>query len=202
MKFLIDGSANRIKVRRGQADEIIAGQFLTPLTGYKKCEDVFGVDNGAFSGMTPKKLQGFTRLLARYYEHRDKCLFVAIPDKVADHKQTLIMWDEFHHVADGYNKSFVVQDGFDGWPSNADSLFIGGSTEFKDSDECGQIVLSAIKNNMHVHVGRVNTYDRFIKFHMLGANTCDGSGISMYDHMIEKLYELLKEYNHWINSPQ
>ena len=58
MKFLIDGSANRIKQRRLQADELIAGQLLTPLTKYKKCEVVFGVDNGGFTGAKP---EGFSK---------------------------------------------------------------------------------------------------------------------------------------------
>ena len=193
MKFLIDGSSNRLKARRAQADELIVGQFLTPLTGYKKCEDIFGIDNGFFSGMTEKKIQGFIRLLARYYDYRDQCLFVAIPDKVGDHKETLSMWYDYNYLADGYKKAFVVQDGFDMWPNNADALFIGGSTEFKDSSECADIVKLALENNKHVHIGRVNGFERFWKFHQLGAHTCDGSGISMYDHMLEKLYKLYRE---------
>lgn len=189
MKFLIDGSSVRIAERKLQAAELIAGQLLTPLTRYKRCEPVFGIDNGAFSGLD---LKGFTRLLKRYYEFRDQCLFVAIPDKVADHKETLLMWDKYNGLADGYKKAFVAQDGFDGWPKNVDAIFIGGSTEFKDSKECEDIVLTALDNNMHVHIGRVNTYERFYNFHQIGAHTCDGSGISMYDHMLEKLYKLFK----------
>lgn len=189
MKFLIDGSGARIKERRRQADELIAGQLLTPLTGYKKCEEVFGIDNGAFSGLD---LKGFKRLLDRYYNDRVECKFVAIPDEVANHKKTLKLWDEHQHLADGYKKAFVVQDGFDGWPSNADAVFIGGSTEFKDSYECQQIVLAALEDNKHVHIGRVNTFYRFYHFHCLGAHTCDGSGVSMYDHMLENIKKLLK----------
>ena len=189
MRFLIDGSAKRIKFRRGQADEIIEGQLLTPLTGYKKCQDSFGIDNGAFSGLD---LPGFTRLLKRYYEYRADCLFVAIPDKVGDHKETVKMWEEHNHLADGYKKAFVIQDGFTEWPENADAIFVGGSTEFKDSYEVEQIVKKALDNEMHVHIGRVNTFDRFYHFHRLGAHTCDGSGISMYDFMIEKLYRLYR----------
>ena len=189
MKFLIDGSSVRIKERREQADELIAGQLLTPLTRYKKCEKVFGIDNGAFSGLD---IKGFKSLLARYYDDRADCKFVAIPDEVANHKQTLKLWDEHQHLADGYKKAFVIQDGFDEWPSNADAVFIGGSTEFKDSYECQQIVLAALKDNKHVHVGRVNTFYRFYHFHCLGAHTCDGSGVSMYDHMLENIKKLLK----------
>ena len=190
MKFLIDGSGKRITERRLQADELIIGQLLTPLTGYKLAEPKFGIDNGAFSGMTDQKIAKFTRLLDRYYDKRDSCFFVAIPDKVADHKESLAMWDKYHHLADGYTKAFVAQDGFDGMPDGARALFIGGSNDFKDSDECTDIVMRHVKDGFHVHVGRVNGFERFIKFHEIGAHTCDGSGISMYDHMLEKLYGL------------
>ena len=190
MKFLIDGSGKRIKARREQADELIGGQLLTPLTGYKLAEPKFGIDNGAFSGMTEQKIAKFTRLLSRYYDKRQNCFFVAIPDKVADHKKSLAMWEQYNHLADGYTKAFVAQDGFDGMPSDAGALFIGGSNDFKDSLECEDIVKRHIDAGMHVHIGRVNGFERFIKFHNIGAHTCDGSGISMYDHMLDKLYGL------------
>ena len=189
MKFLIDGSAVRIKERRLQADELIAGQLLTPLTRYRRCEDVFGIDNGGFTGA---KIEGFTKLIKNQYEVKEQCLFAAVPDKIANHKETLSMWNDYQHIADGYKKAFVVQDGFDGWPSNADAIFLGGSTEFKDSCEAEQIVKVALDNKMHVHIGRVNTFYRFYHFHCLGAHTCDGSGISMYDHMLKKLYAAYK----------
>lgn len=189
MKFLIDGSAARIKVRREQADELIEGQLLTPLTRYRRCEESFGIDNGGFTGA---KIEGFTKIIKNQWDFRKQCLFAAVPDKVGNHKETLSMWEEHNHIADGYKKAFVVQDGFDEWPENADALFIGGSTEFKDSYECEQIVRAGLDNKMHVHIGRVNTFYRFYHFHCIGAHTCDGSGISMYDAMLDKLYALYK----------
>jgi len=187
MKFLIDGSSVRLGERRLQANELIAGQLLTLLTGYKRCEEVFGIDNGGFTGA---KIKGFTRLVKRQFEAKEQCLFAAVSDKVENHKETLAMWSDYHHLADGYKKAFVVQDGFDEWPSNADAIFLGGSTAFKDSYEAEQIVKAALANDMHVHIGRVNTFYRFYHFHCIGAHTCDGSGISMYDNMLEKLSKL------------
>ena len=188
MKFLIDGSSVRLGERRGQANELIAGQLLTPLTRYRRCEYVFGIDNGGFTGA---KIEGFTKLIKNQFESRDQCLFAAVPDKVENHKETLSMWDDYHSIADGYKKAFVVQDGFDEWPSNADAIFLGGSTGFKDSYEAEQIVKAALNNDMHVHIGRVNTFQRFYHFHCIGAHTCDGSGISMYDDMLAKLQSLI-----------
>lgn len=185
MKFLIDGSKARLAERRLQADELIAGQLLTPLTGYKKCEKVFGIDNGAFSGV---KIKGLQKIIDRYREDKDNCVFVAIPDKVFDHSTTLAMWSDYHHMADGYVKAFVAQDGFDELPSNAKAVFIGGTDEFKASSDCECLVKSALADGLHVHIGRINTIDRFDRFDKMGADTCDGSGVSMYDHMLEKLY--------------
>ena len=143
MKFLIDGSAVRIKARREQANELIAGQLLTPLTRYRRCEDIFGIDNGGFRGA---KIDGFKKIIENQYEYRGNCLFAAVPDKVENHKETLSMWDDYQHLADGYNKAFVVQDGFDEWPSNADAIFLGGSTSFKDSYEAQQIIDTAFRD--------------------------------------------------------
>lgn len=188
MKFLIDGSGARIEKRTNQAPHLIEGQLLTPLTAYKKASNIFGVDNGAFSGLD---LKGFKRILKEQYNNRFNCRFVAIPDKVANHKETLKMYEEYESLADGYHKAFVVQDGFDYFPSNASALFIGGSTEFKDSYECEQIVRFGLKLGLHIHIGRVNTFDRFYHYHKVGAHTCDGSGVSMYDHMLDRIAHLL-----------
>ncbi len=190
MKFLIDGAASRIKARQQQASELIAGQLLTPLTRYRRHTKVFGVDNGGFSGAKP---EGFKRILDNQRDFKHNCLFAAVPDKVGCHKETLAMWSEYHHLADGYKKAFVVQDGFDEWPSNADAIFLGGSTEFKDSYEAEQIVKAALGNKMHVHIGRVNTIYRFYHFHCIGAHTCDGSGVSMYDGTFDKLISALNK---------
>lgn len=190
MKFLIDGSAQRLKEKRAQDPNLITGQLMTPLTRYRRCEEVFGVDNGGFKKARP---EGFKKILVNQWDFRDNCLFAAVPDKVENHKETLAMWSDYHHLADGYKKAFVVQDGFDEWPSNADAIFLGGSTHFKDSYEAEQIVRAALSDGMHVHIGRVNTIYRFYHFHCIGAHTCDGSGISIHRDMLQKLSDRLKK---------
>lgn len=67
-----------------------------------------------------------------------------------------------------------------------------GSFELIDVKGTGPIddksvVKTALILGKHVHVGRVNTIKRFRWFHDLGAHTCDGSGVAMYDHMLEKI---------------
>lgn len=188
MKFLIDGSRTRLGERLSVAPELIAGQLLTPLTRYSQAHEVYGIDNGAFSSFNEK---GWLSLLKRQRSTIDGCLFVAIPDKVGDHTSTLDMWSQYAPMAEGFKLAFVCQDGCDHIPAEASSIFIGGTDSFKESQDVVDIV-RYFKDTHHVHIGRVNSPTRFIKFHELGAHTCDGSGVSRYDHMIIAIQEAMR----------
>lgn len=180
MQFLIDGHSTRVAFRRLQWKEGVAGQLLTPLTRYRLGELVYGVDNGAFTSL---KIKGLTNLLRRNLAFRAGALFVAVPDKVGCHRTTLKLYEDYKHIAEGWPKAFVAQDGFDGAPE-CDAIFIGGTNAFKDSAEALDVVAHFLSIGKHVHVGRVNAPSRFMRFHNAGAHTCDGSGVSRYDHMI------------------
>lgn len=181
MKFLIDGHRNRVSFRSEQWPGGVAGQLLTPLTNYKLGHHVFAVDNGAFTSL---KIRGLQNLLKRNSIVRDASLFVAVPDKVGCHRTTVALYEDHHHICEGWRKAFVAQDGFDGAPPCADAIFIGGTDKFKDSLEALEIVAAFLNQEKHVHIGRVNGPERFLRFHAAGAHTCDGSGVSRYDHMI------------------
>ncbi len=178
---MIDGHKDRIAFRKMQWIDGVAGQLLTPLTRYTKGDNVFAIDNGAFSNFNEKN---FISLLKREEEHKNDALFVACPDKVGDHKETLALYNDLSHLCEGWKVAFVAQDGYDGMPQNANALFIGGTNKFKDSNDAIHAVECALQDGKHVHIGRVNTPSRFIKFDSIGAHTCDGSGVSRYDHMI------------------
>lgn len=188
MRFLIDGHRDRVAFRKSQWNEGVAGQLLTPLTGYKRGDGVYAIDNGAFSNFNEKK---FISLLKRNYSVRKEALFVAVPDKVGCHKTTIALYNRFSHLCEGWRKAFVAQDGYEGMPEDADTLFIGGTNSFKDSQDAYSAVEEALRMGKHVHIGRVNGFKRFIKFHELGAHTCDGSGVSRYDHMILDIKEAM-----------
>lgn len=181
MKFLIDGHRDRVALRSAQWPEGVAGQLLTPLTRYRRGHEVFAIDNGCFTSF---REQNFKALLKREQAVRDQSLFVCVPDKVGSHKETMSLWEQHNHLADGYKKAFVAQEGYEGFPEGVDALFIGGTNVFKDSKESQDAVRDALRQGLHVHIGRVNGPDRFIRFHLLGAHTCDGSGVSRYDHML------------------
>lgn len=181
MRFLIDGSGTRIAARLEQWADGVGGQLITPLTGYRKAAKWFAIDNGAYTNFREDR---FRRILIRDGDHKKYCAFVAVPDKVGCHKTTMQYWDRYNHMADGWTKAFVAQDGYDGLPDGARALFIGGTNSFKDSDDAISAVRDALMKGLHVHIGRVNESKRYIKFRLAGAHTCDGSGISRYDHML------------------
>ncbi len=181
MKFLIDGSSVRLAERLAIWKEGIAGQFLTPLTNYKLAHPVFAIDNGAYSSFNEP---AYRRLLKRTFVFRESCLFVACPDKVGDHAKTKELWEFHYESLAGWKAAFVAQDGYNGMPTEADALFIGGTNLFKDSTDARDAVKDALQNGKHVHIGRVNTPERYAKFAEIGAHTCDGSGFSRYDHMV------------------
>lgn len=185
MKFLIDTS--KANLERLNCD-LVAGQLLTPLTNYKNCGETFAMDNGAFAGFDR---QSFFRMLKRNEEHKERCLFVTVPDIVGSATRTRELYFHFTQL-DGMKPwakkwCFVMQDGMENeridWYAMR-HIFIGGSNDFKDSHAAYDIVKTAKALGVPVHVGRVNTYKRYRAFADLGADTCDGSGIAKYDHML------------------
>lgn len=187
MKFLIDKSSADLGRKMDQHGDYIAGQLLTPLTRYSNFGGTFAIDNGAFSGFNPK---AFRALLQREQDNRDRCLFVTIPDVVGNARRTLELWNHRAKFAQHWPHALVAQDGIEDleipWDFMA-AVFIGGRDPWKDSQAALDIVKTAKTLGIHVHVGRVNTAKRFRLFAEVGADTCDGSGVAMYDHMLDAL---------------
>lgn len=192
MKFLVDTSPAKMA---GLVDrELVGGQLLTPLTRYSNAGGAFAIDNGAFCGFDRK---AFASLLEREWPNRDRCLFVTCPDVVGSMARTL---DLFHYrfdwMSSEWRLALVVQDGAEHvqlpW-QKIDVVFIGGRDPWKDSQATADIIRVAKILGKHVHVGRVNTAKRYKHFRDLGADTCDGSGIAMYDHMLVNIEKALAD---------
>lgn len=168
--------------------ELVAGQLLTPLTRYKNAGGIYAIDNGAFSGFDPC---GFARLLHRQEPHRDRCLFAVVPDIVGNGRRTLELWRHRDRFIRDWPLALVAQDGMEEleipW-SEVDALFIGGNDPWKESSHSIDLVKTAKTLGKHVHIGRVNTPRRYRLFAVAGADTCDGSGVAMYDHMLDEIH--------------
>jgi len=187
MKFLIDTQQDTLR-RRMQASELILGQLLTPLTGYSDWGGIYAIDNGAFSGFPAEKFQ---RLLERQGSRKADCLFVTCPDIVGAGQRSLELFKRRRlWIPEGWKVALVIQDGMEDleipW-DELDAIFVGGGDPWKDSKAAADIVKTATILKKWKHVGRVNTPRRFEHFVQLGADSCDGSGVAMYDHMLQKI---------------
>lgn len=172
---------------------LVMGQLQTPLTNYANWGGVWAADNGAFSGFD---LAAWQSMLDRKEPHRADCLFVALPDVVAAARRTLEVFERMRSRAEGWPLALVGQDGLESLDVPWDefhALFVGGSTEWKMSQSAADLVRTAKILGKHVHIGRVNTFDRWRHFHKLGADTCDGTGVVKYDHMLRNIEQFIRD---------
>ena len=165
-------------------------QLLTPLTRFRpqKPDQSFALDNGAFAGFDA---DAFRALLRRESSRVDLCRFVAVPDVVGSARRTLELFDHWRHeIKGGWPLALVAQDGQESlpipWPW-IKAVFIGGTTEWKMSQHATAIIRAAQAFEKWVHVGRVNTPGRFEHFERLGADSIDGTGLSRYSWMRERI---------------
>lgn len=187
MKFLIDKSPKDVERKLALHPSLVAGQLLTPLTRYRNAKKKCAIDNGAFSGFNR---DAFLSLLAREEENKELCLFVTVPDIVGSARRTLEIWRYRHRIIQHWPLALVMQDGMEDMDIPWDELaavFIGGCDPWKDSKAAVDIVKTAKTLRKHSHVGRVNTLKRYKLYAEAGADTCDGSGVAMYDHMLDDI---------------
>lgn len=172
-------------------------QLLTPLTRYKpqRPDEMFAIDNGAYSGFNRA---GFERLLERHRDRQHLCRFVALPDVVGSARRTLEAFEYWRDRVPGWKKALVAQDGLESLPipwDQIDAVFIGGSTQWKLGKDAADVIRTAKICGKWVHAGRVNTPGRFEYFESLGVDGIDGTGLSRYSWMRERIYKAVHEPN-------
>ena len=142
-----------------------------------KNNNCWAVDNGCFVRpdlYSDKKYLSWLRKLPS-----KNCLFATAPDVVGNAKETLKrslpMLPKLRSA--GYQAAFIAQDGATEdlpW-DEFDCLFIGGTTDWKLSQQAGDLIAHAKKRSKWIHVGRVNSYRRIKAISVLGADSCDGT---------------------------
>ncbi len=167
------------------ADDLAAGRvgYLQTPASRKPLDDVavWAMDNGCFTDSYPGD-DGYLALLDRYDAHRDRCLFVAIPDVVGDAAATLALFPAMAQriSASGWPVALVAQDGMTpaDLPDGLPWLFIGGSTDWKLGHDAAVLIAAAKDRGVRVHVGRVNSARRYALFAGLGCDTADGTFVA------------------------
>lgn len=136
----------------------------------------WAADNGCFGGRYDH--ERYVRYLTAHQPHRETCLFVTVPDVVADAKATRDLWGQYSGplAQIGLPLAWVAQDGAtpDDIPTCA-CVFIGGTTEFKVSEQAASIVDAARAKGLWVHIGRVNSRRRIRWARSVGACSVDGT---------------------------
>ncbi len=165
-------------------------QLLTPLTRFKRQrpEDFFAIDNGAFSSFNK---DAFLSLLEREKASQGLCRFVAVPDVVGSARRTLEVFERWSYKLGNWKLALVAQDGQEDleipW-DRIDAIFIGGTTGWKLSKHAADVCKAAKALGKWIHAGRVNTPARFEYFESLGADSIDGTGLSRYSWMRERIH--------------
>ena len=134
-------------------------------------------DNEAFTNkFTWGRLVSFLDSMNKW---RNLCKFVVCPDEVSNACATLdkFRWYAWRIKALGWPVAFVAQDGQElmHWPPEYDALFIGGTTEWKESDAADWCIGKAKSAGKWVHVGRVNSNRRIRHFQLVGVDSVDGT---------------------------
>jgi hypothetical protein len=154
------------------------GLLTSPQNARPKHSQLWAADNNAFTqGFRPYV---FFNWLDSLWPFRDSCLFVTVPDVVGDALQTLDNWRHWVRYFEGWPLAFVAQDGQENlnMPTNFDTLFVGGSTKWKESQGAIDCIKRAQKMRKHIHIGRVNWQRRYNLFNVLDGSilfTCDGT---------------------------
>ena len=176
-----DTVATRLAIRRFPQ---YVGWLITPRirkrrTSMREIKGWWAMDNDCFNAQNfdPRK---FIAALRRNADIRDRCLFVTAPDVVGDARATLrrfCHWESSIHGL-GYPVALAAQDGLENLPVPWDSfeaLFIGGSTGWKLSSAAVGLIREARRRGKWVYVGRVNSRQRVLFCHHVGADSIDGT---------------------------
>lgn len=167
------------------------GELFTPLNGFRpqRPDGIYAIDNGAYARFDA---ESFVRLLERHKSRRAFCRFVAVPDVVGSARRTLEVFDGWYSRLHGWPLALVAQDGLEDLPipwELIESIFVGGTTCWKLSAESAAVTRAAKALGKWVHFGRVNTPARYEYAESLGCDSIDGTGLSRYSWMRERIYD-------------
>jgi hypothetical protein len=141
----------------------------------------WAADNDAFSDWSPDR---YNRMLEAITD-MPGCLFVTLPDIVANAKSTDAKFAMWRQTVRFTNQpiAYVAQDGqIPGqvpW-DEIDAVFIGGSTPYKMGVEARGLVRWAKARGKWVHMGRVNTHQRVRYAKAIGCDSIDGTAFSRF----------------------
>ncbi len=142
----------------------------------------WAADNACYSGFNEARFANMLDRIAGV----PGLMWVAAPDVVGDAAATLDLFEVWQpRIAPrGLPVALVVQDGQENLPvpwDRLDAVFVGGSTEWKLSDEARRLCVEAKARGKPIHVGRVNSKRRLTHLTRWGCvDSVDGSSFSRW----------------------
>lgn len=182
MIYALNPSTKSVMSAAEQREDICF--IKTPAQGNKiPIGSMWLADNGCFGKGYPGDIQ-YIKWLVDNKPHRKDCLFATAPDVVGDFQATTKRSAPFLPVIReiGYKVAYIAQDGM--LPDSKvpwgefDCLFIGGTTEFKLSEDAALIAQEAKSKGKWVHMGRVNSNQRIRYAEAIGCDSVDGTYIT------------------------
>lgn len=170
--LLVSGATATVRQHAGHPH---LGQLMRPGNGNVPTLPYWAADNGAFTGFDA---DAFIAMLGRLPR---TAKWVAAPDVVGDWRATEVLFAEWSpRIRElGFPVAYVLQDGCERIP-DADCLFVGGTTDYKLSRQAATWMREAKRRGMLVHVGRVNSVRRMRWAYDNGADSIDGTSVSMF----------------------
>lgn len=181
----------------------VFGHMVTPGTRGIPAGVVAGLpwagDNMAFSsGFQEEKYYSWLETMEPFW---DRCLFVTVPDVPGDAEATYELFRYYEPDLAGWPLAYVAQDGQEELelPDRFDCLFVGGWTEWKESQAAVEVIKRAQALGKRIHIGRVNTARRYRAFRVLAGSeafTCDGTR-----QRFDGVRPALAAFGRWENQP-
>lgn len=158
----------------------------TPRAGY-----LWAADNDCFQEFH----QGRYLQMLTHVADVPGCLFITVPDVVGDSEATMNLFREWGEtVAKAGPVGLVGQDGLTPQQVPWDdirTLFIGGTTKWKLSEDALLLIKEARERGKWVHMGRVNSWRRIEYAKSVGVDSIDGTSLSWFsDRYIDKRAEM------------
>jgi hypothetical protein len=201
MYLLVSGATKTVQK---YIENTYLGQFITPrancniknINNIINNNCIWAADNDCYNGLDVNK---YMKMIERLPNNNLKLKFVTVPDEVANAEKTLLMFEYWYPILKYYKLplALVAQDGLKEkdipW-DKISSFFLGGSTEYKLSEEIKKLVNVAKSNGKWVHMGRVNSHKRIRYAYTIGCDSFDGTSFSMFSETyIPKALKLLNE---------
>lgn len=135
------------------------------------------------------------KALDKLRKYQSQCVFIVIPDVIWDGKATLAQFSYYRNMVIDYPVALVSQDGISNYPDDIpwdyfDCLFVGGTDHHKMGKEGGWVISEAKKRGKWIHIGRVNSVSRMMRFWT--ADSWDGTHLGYNPSDAKKFHETIK----------